>query len=286
MASKNNLKPKAYAQNNIDRWGYLTGHELKSLQDYTRDQLRAIAYRYSIPNASRKSGDEVIKLIKESKGFKEGIEEGGYQTLFEKVKELTEGEAKSLNWYKNTLKSISKKIQSEPSRMTIEEKMDSVGALINQDRNVNRRRVFPGHMYFFEYKAETQSLPYYDKYPLAYVLKSEGDNFYAANLHYIEPKKRLTVINKLKKGEIEIPKKIIHKYIVKRCKSLFLDLAIEEWITASTLPVEDFVLMRGNGNHEYPKEYVWEEMNQYWSDKLHGTRIIKGMNEKDKARVK
>ena len=35
MAKKNNLKPKAYAKNNIDRWSHLSGHELDSLQDYT-----------------------------------------------------------------------------------------------------------------------------------------------------------------------------------------------------------------------------------------------------------
>jgi hypothetical protein len=48
MAAKNNLKPKPYAKNNIDRWIHLTGHELKSLDEYTRDQIRALASKYGV----------------------------------------------------------------------------------------------------------------------------------------------------------------------------------------------------------------------------------------------
>ncbi len=286
MAAKNNLKPKPYAQNNNDRWGYLTGHELKSLNDYTRDQLRAIAFKYGISNASRKTGEEVISLIEKSKGYKEAGKKEGYKTIFEKVKEKTAGEAKSLQWYRNELKSLVASIKREPSRMNEQEKFDSIGALVNQDQNVNRRRVFPGHFYFFEYKAETDSLPYYDKYPLVYVLNVSGSEFYGANLHYIHPKKRQIVIEKLLNNQIDIPKKIIHKYLNKRCKSLFLDLAKTEWLTACHLPVEDFVLMKGDGKYEYPKEYVWEEMDQYWNDRIKGTRVVKGQNAKDKQRVK
>jgi murein DD-endopeptidase MepM/ murein hydrolase activator NlpD len=60
---KNTLVPKPYAKNNVDRWSRLTGYELDSLADYTRDQLRSIAYSYGIKNASRMSGTEVIDLI-------------------------------------------------------------------------------------------------------------------------------------------------------------------------------------------------------------------------------
>lgn len=286
MAKKNNLKPKAYAQNNIDRWGYLTGHELNSLEDYTRDQLRAIAYRYDISNASRMSAEEVIKNIKDSEGYKKNIKKtGGYKTLFEKVKEETKGEAKSLEWYRGKLKTLTSSIKAEPSRMNEQEKFDSISNLVNQDKNENRRRVYPGHLYFFDYEAQTESLPYYDKYPLVYVLNVSGNEFYGANLHYIKPKKRVIIIEKLKNNQIDIPKKIIHKYLNKRCKSLFLDLAKEEWLTACYLPVEDFVLMKGGGKHSYPREYVWEEMESYWNDRIKGTRIIKGQNPQDKKRV-
>jgi hypothetical protein len=287
VAAKNNLKPKPYAKNNVDRWIHLTGHELKSLDDYTRDQIRALASKYGVKRySSYKDMKELAKVVSETEGFKQAGKKEGYKTIFEKVKDKTAGESKSLPWYKSTLKSLAANIQKEPARMNEQEKFDSISALVNQDQNVNRRRVFPGHLYFFDYKAETIDLPYYDKYPLVYVLKTEGGAFYGANLHYLEPKKRLIVINKLDKGVVDIPRVIIHKYLYKRCKSLFLDLAKQEWVTASALPVEDFVLMKGGGKIEYPKEYVWEEIDQHWNDRIKGTRIVKGTNRKDIERVK
>jgi hypothetical protein len=287
MAAKNNLKPKPYAKNNIDRWTHLTGHELKSLDEYTRDQIRALASKYGVKRySSYKDMTELAKVVSETEGFKQAGKKEGYKTIYEKLKEKSGGEGKSLMWYRSTLKTLSANIKAEPSRMNEQEKFDSISALVNQDQNVNRRRVFPGHLCFFEYKAETPDLPYYDKYPLLYVLKVSGGEFWGANLHYLAPKKRLIVVNKLEKGQIDIPKVIIHKYLYKRCKSLFLDLAKQEWVTASALPVEDFVLMKGGGKIEYPKEYVWEEIDQHWNDRIKGTRIIKGTNRKDIERVK
>jgi hypothetical protein len=96
----------------------------------------------------------------------------------------------------------------------------------------------------------------------------------------------MDVIDKLSEGKIDIPKVIIHKYLYKRCKSLFLDIAKVDWEFASALPVEDFVLMKGGGRIEYPKEYVWEEIDQHWNDRIKGTRIVKGINRKDIERVK
>jgi hypothetical protein len=43
--------------------------------------------------------------------------------------------------------------------------------------------------------------------------------------------------------------------------------------------------MKGGGKIEYPKEYVWEEIDQYWNDRIKGTRIVKGSNRKDIERV-
>jgi hypothetical protein len=289
MAAKNNLKPKAYAKNAIDRWSHLNGYELKSLDEYTRDQIRALASKYGVKRySSYKDMTELAKVVSETEGFKQAGKKEGYQTIFEKIKEKANGENKSLTWYKTTLKTLSAGIQTEPSRMNEQEKFDSISALVNQDQNVNRRRVFPGHLCFFEYKAETPSLPYYDKYPLVYIFKVSGGEFWGANLHYLRSSKnrRMEVIDKLSQGKIDIPKVIIHKYLYKRCKSLFLDIAKQDWEFASALPVEDFVLMKGGGRIEYPKEYVWEEIDQHWNDRIKGTRIVKGINRKDVERVK
>lgn len=287
--AKNNLQPKPNAKDNIDKWSHLTGYELPggiSAETYTRDQIRALASKYGIKRySSYKDMRELAEAVRETKGYKEA-DVKNYKTIFEKVREMTNGESKSLSWYKSSLKSVSEKYNTENNRMTIEQKMDSVDALVHQDQNVLRRRVFPGHLYFFEYQAETRTLPYYDKYPLVYVLSVFGTEFYGANLHYLKPKRRQIIIKKLHEGIVDIPQKIIHKYLNNRCKSLFLDLAKQEWETSIVLPVEDFVLMKGGGRIEYPKEYVWEEMEQYWNDRIKGTRIVKGANIQDIKRVK
>ncbi len=268
MAKKNNLKPKAYAKNNIERWKHLTGYELEdfSSEYYTRDQIRAIASRYGVKNYSKyKNMDELIQVIKQTLGYREKGKKQR-ETIYEKIRDKTGGESKSLSWYMRELKSLMVDIKKEQYRMTIDQKFDSVQNLVLQDQNELRRRVFPGHMYFYEYEATTPQ-PYYDKFPLVYVLSTGGGYFYGINLHYLGYKDRLIATKKLFLGQIDVPKHIIHKYLNRGCKSSFLDLATYEWETASMLPVEDFVF---RGKVSYDKELVWEETKQYKSNKLKG----------------
>jgi hypothetical protein len=263
MAKKNNLKAKAYAKNNIDRWSHLSGYELSSLNDYTRDQLRGIASKYGIKNASRMSAEEVIDAIKNSDGYKEAEEKQAPRniTLFEIIKQKTNGESQTVTWYKQEFAKLASKIKSYPSRMTTEQKMDSVQNIVHQDENELRRTVFPGHMYFYKYHA-ISNVPYYDKLPMVYVLKRGSDHFYGINFHYLDYKKRAIAIKKLEQGIIDVPFHILHKYLIRECKGLFLDLATYEWESAAMLPVDDFVLKLKNGKeHPYDNELVWEETN-------------------------
>ena len=263
MAKRNNLKPKAYAKNNIDKWSYLTGYELEAFTSeyYTRDQVRAIASRYGVKKySSYKNMDELIEVIKETEGYKEAGKESR-KTLFELIREETNGESKSTTWYREQLGKFSSKIKAFPSRMTIEQKMDSVQNIVHQDENEMRRTVFPGHMYFYSYNA-ISNIPYYDKFPLVYVLKRGSDHFYGINFHYLDYKRRAIAIKKLEQGIIDVPLHILHKYLIRECKGLFLDLATYEWESAAMLPVDDFVLKLKNGKeHPYDNELVWEETN-------------------------
>lgn len=260
MAKKNNLKPRAYAKNNIDRWSHLSGHELDSLQDYTRDQLRGIASKYEIKNASRMSAEEVIEKIKESEGYKEAGKKTR-QTLFEIIRDQTDGEQQTASWYRQQLAKLAAKIKTFPARMTIEQKMDSVQNIVNQDENEMRRTVFPGHMYFYSYHA-ISNIPYYDRLPMVYVLKRSSDHFYGINFHYLDYKRRAIAIKKLEQGLIDVPLHILHKYLIRECKGMFLDLATYEWESAAMLPVDDFVLKLKNGKeYSYDNKLVWEETN-------------------------
>ena len=73
MAKKNNLKPKPYKKNNIERWEHLTGHELQefSTKFYTRDQIRALAAKYGVKSYSKyKNADDLVEVVKQTDGWK------------------------------------------------------------------------------------------------------------------------------------------------------------------------------------------------------------------------
>ncbi len=205
------------------------------------------------------------------KGF--GSSESDYKTLFEKVTEKTGGERKSFAWYKNTFQTLAASYQNTPERILSEERRDAMSD--NQDGNKLRTTVRQGHLYYFEYKAKMKYLPYYDKFPLAYVFGRDGESFYAANLHYIRPKLRVKIVQKLERGLIDIPRQIVHKYLNDYVESLFLDLVKDEWDTTVLLPLEDFVITKGSGKLPYDREYVWEEMKLNENNRIKAKVVVK-----------
>lgn len=220
---------------------------------------------------------------RKAKGF--GGTQNKYETIFEKVSKASEGEKKSLSWYKMQVKTLAATYKTDQDKLIRKEKRDKFDD--TQDENLLRKTVKDGHLYFFEYQAKSKWLPYYDKFPLVYVLKDLGDEFYGVNLHYLKPKARVKVIQKLERGLIDVPRVIIHKYIKNHCKSLFLDLAINEWETSIFLPVEDFVITKGSGKIPYDRELVWEEIESKDQDRIKAQRVIKGYGKQsDKEMVK
>lgn len=205
----------------------------------------------------------------------------GYKTLFERVSAATGGEKKSLAWYRNTVKQESSAYKKNFNKYILNEKSDRVGAAEEQDANELRRYTVQGHMYMFEYKAKMRHLPYYDRFPLVYVIKTIGKSeFWGANLHYLSPKKRIIATRKLMQGRIDIPKKCFHKYLQAHVEDLYLDLASAEWDTAILLPTEDFVRDLNGMMFPIDKELVWKDTDESFYDKIRGQRMIKGYGTK------
>ena len=210
------------------------------------------------------------------KGFGSSTKDtSSYQTIFEKIKDQASGEQKSLAWYKNTIHRLSGDYTTDDPITA--EKRDSYDDSEEQDGNRLRTTVRQGHLYLFEYKAKSKWLPYYDRFPLAYVFKRDRDGFYAANFHYLQYRTRLKAMKKLQRGMIDIPRNIIHKYLNSHVESLFLDLHSEEWDTSILLPVEDFVMTgrRNRSQFPYDRELVWEEMKEKENDRVKAKAIVK-----------
>ncbi len=210
-------------------------------------------------------------------------EDAGYETIFEKVKTAAGAEKRSYLWYRNTVRRLALKVDDNPERLIRDEIQDRMGAEEQEDDNQIRRYAVSGHMYIFEYKAKTaKKLPFYDQFPLVYVIKATRNEFWGLNLHYMSPKKRAWVVKRLMDGRIDAPRNCFHKYITSHVDGFLLDLAAEEWATSILLPIETFVRNnRGKpGQQSYPKEVVWDETNENFYDKIKARSVVKGYGTK------
>lgn len=214
-----------------------------------------------------------------AKGFKKEDKKTtkkNYKTIFERIQDKTGGEEKSWQWYRQTLKSMALEYKQHPDHLVRDERKDKLDPEEAEDTNRLRRYARQGRLFFFEYKAKMKYLPYYDQFPLVYVIKANADHFYGANLHYLHPKKRVLVIQKLKEDRIDIPRICIHKYILDHVDGFLLDLASTEWDSAIALPVEHFVRDKGGIQIPYKSSDVWKETNEKYADRIKAKRIIKG----------
>ena len=144
-----------------------------------------------------------------------------------------------------------------------------------RDKQRLRERSFIGRMYFYFYDPKTKdSLPYYDKFPLVIPIERYPDGFLGLNLHYISPKQRILLLDKLsilltdnnydEKTRLRISydylaraskmyqaKPCIKRYLFSHIQSRFLEITADEWDIAAMLPVESFVKAK--------KNKVWSE---------------------------
>ena len=121
-----------------------------------------------------------------------------------------------------------------------------------------------GRMYFYFYDPKTKDmLPYYDRFPLVIPIERYQDGFLGLNLHYISPKQRVILLDKLShylnnhnydettrvrlsydhlKNASTIYEGIpcIKKYLYKQVKSRFLEITADEWDIAALIPYEYF----------------------------------------------
>ena len=211
-------------------------------------------------------------------GFKQDAQSNvkNYETIFEKIKTLTEGEEKSWTWYRREVKKIALTYKKQPQKFIREERSDRSQEEELQDVNELRRYARQGRLFLFEYKAKMKYLPYYDQFPLVYTIAANKDHFIGANLHYLHPKRRVYVIKDLLRGKISVPKNCIHKYITDHVDGFLLDLGSDEWDSAIALPVERFVKERNGQSFPYKSVDVWKETSESYNLKFKAKRIIKG----------
>jgi hypothetical protein len=144
-----------------------------------------------------------------------------------------------------------------------------------RDRQRLKEKSMIGRMYFYFYDPKTKdALPYYDKFPLVIPIERYPDGFLGLNLHYISPKQRVLLLDKLstlltddnydEKTRLRISydylaraskmyqaKPCIKRYLYSHIQSRFLEITADEWDIAVMLPVESFAKAK--------KNKVWSE---------------------------
>ena len=142
-------------------------------------------------------------------------------------------------------------------------KPTSSGLMTDRQRLKNTSMI--GKMYFYFYDPKTKdSMPYYDQFPLVIPIERYNDGFLGLNLHYIHPKHRMILLDKLSdttsndtyddKTKFKINYRYlsaasrifeatpcIKRYLFKQIESIFLEITADEWDIAAMLPVESFV---------------------------------------------
>lgn len=127
-----------------------------------------------------------------------------------------------------------------------------------------KNNTYVGHMYFYQYDAKHKAtLPYWDKWPLIFIIHRYDDGFLGINLHYLPIRLRAILLKKLydlsssqkltEKTKLRITygvlksstkykefKPCIKRYLTSHVQSRFLRIDPREWTFAIFLPLQRF----------------------------------------------
>lgn len=204
------------------------------------------------------------------------------KTLFEQLREEVDLESgRSPFFYRRAFRRLTRRYMSRPDLFIRDERIDNSQDEDQRDKNLLRRFPRQGHLFMFEYSSEKDNVSVFDPFPLVYCIKFNGRSFDGCNLHYIHPLKRGIVVENLKRDKLTLPYNSISKYNISQIKGFLLDIAIDEWTTASSLPIEDFVSIKDGKPRQINVADVWKKNNRTFRRMLRGARIYKGYGKND-----
>ena len=174
---------------------------------------------------------------------------------------------------------------SEESRDWFRDKALQVKTIDVQKEMRNRERLFNnmtnvdiGRMYHFFYDPKHKdTLPYYDRFPLIFVMEKYKDGFLGMNLHYLPPVFRARLMDALynieRNDAARDSKKLrmsysllnsaarfryfrpcVKRYLSNHVRSRFLYIPAEEWDIALMLPTERFKKQKKAAVHRDSKK--------------------------------
>tara|TARA_R110001592_G_scaffold70567_2_gene216144 strand:+ start:105 stop:689 length:585 start_codon:yes stop_codon:yes gene_type:complete len=145
-----------------------------------------------------------------------------------------------------------------------EKVLDPIEKIHSTGRDIpHSTRLSVGHLYLFTYNPATKrKLPYYDTLPLMLMLERKNDGFFGMNLHYLDPRLRTSILNRLVSSRLQendefarlridydylkdkpqyIPLVPCYKYYrFNRVSSKVVEIEFEDWSTVAAMPIEIF----------------------------------------------
>ena len=126
--------------------------------------------------------------------------------------------------------------------------LEELGSTNFDDDAADTAGFAPGQLYFFTYSAQTKQ-PYYDMYPLSYVIEYQKGGFLGCNIHYVPLTQRddlaTSLLNNSAQGAVAVPRRTLHKYVYTGVRGTPYRIPNAEWSDVAPLPTERFVDMRG-----------------------------------------
>jgi hypothetical protein len=137
-------------------------------------------------------------------------------------------------------------------------------ALLTDDNFKARSRPLTGRMFMYFYDPKTKKeMPYYDRFPLIFMVEKAKGGFYGLNLHYLPPKLRAKFFDRLtdystnKKYDITTRLRLSYNllkgaaklsmfgpcfkhYLTKQVRSKLVEVPASEWETVLFMPTENF----------------------------------------------
>lgn len=159
--------------------------------------------------------------------------------------------SKSLSWFR-------RKVTRETKGSKV-----STKSLLNRHDDLSSR-ILIGRMYHFKYDPKTKDkLPYYDIFPLVIPIETYSDGFLGLNLHYLHPRLRARLMDKLfdtindknldERSKLRVSyallagaskyrlfKPTLKRYLSSHVRSRYLLIPAEEWQIAMFLPTQRF----------------------------------------------
>lgn len=188
---------------------------------------------------------------------------------FDDIRLTAAGQEQSYQWYRKQVTNLMRNASINQTTTKVIRETPLVSTIL------------PGGMYLFYYNPKHKdTLPYYDKLPLVLPFRKVPDGFYGINLHYLPYMLRFRILKILSDytinnsadtrvrlswkllnsiSRLDPAKMAVKHYLNSHVQSRFHKIEYADWITASQLPIEQFVgsnktnIWRDTVNRSSPK---------------------------------